>query len=93
MLTTTQKIAFDLLVDLSLAAKTAPSEKSADAIRLAAGYAYALRRDLVLSGHKIVFDKILLENRRVPVDAPDFFEQIHCLEDFIGIVGRIKSEE
>lgn len=88
MLNQLQEKVFDFIKQETLDAKRrfANGERVVDQINVAAGYAFALHRDLTIAGKPPTFGKIMLKNRMVPTTDPEFFCHLHALEDFVVAV-------
>jgi len=56
-------------------------------IDVAGAYAHALHLDLEHSGQKIKHSRIMLENRRLQPNHPEFYCHLHALEDLIEIIN------
>jgi hypothetical protein len=77
---------------LELKMRFANHENISAELAVVAGYAFALHRDLIAGGADLQFTPQMLSNRQVPVTDPEFFRHLHSLEDFTGIVTRLRSE-
>lgn len=60
-------------------------------INIVAGYAFALHTDLTSNGHQLQFSEAMLQNRNAKPSDPEFFRNLHALEDFIGLVNGLDS--
>ncbi len=91
MLTEPQERVFDFIEQeiLIVKQKFATGEPAVERINVAAGYAFALYRDLTTAGKSPAFSKIMIENRGMPPTEPEFFRHLHALEDFVAAVRRL----
>lgn len=91
MMNQLQEQVFDFVEQETLHAKRrfANQEDVIAQIDVAAGYAFALYRDLVASGKSLTFSDAMRPNRGVAPDDPEFFRHLHALEDFVRAVRHL----
>ena len=72
---------------LSAQSRFHKNENVVDQINVVAAYAFALYCDLTISGRSVQFSKTMQGNRRVPPTDPEFFRNLHALQDFVGLIN------
>lgn len=93
MLTEFQKSVLLFIADQALTAKNRfhKEENVRGRINVAGAYAFALYCDLLEGGNPISFSETMLRNRGVPPTDPEFFRNLHALEDFVANVNPLSS--
>ena len=95
MLTPFQKTVLGYLAEQTLRIKQqfADGENVAAQQKVIGNYAHAMHADLVAAGNKVQFSQTMLGNRDVAPTNPEFFNSIHALENFVGIVNAIDQKK
>lgn len=90
MLTDFQRNVLDYIATstLQIQQRFHAGERIVEELSVVGAYAWALHADLTKSGMQLQFSDSMLTNRRAEPSQPIFFDDIHALEDFIGLVSH-----